>query len=125
MGRSVPRNIDRKGEHLSRCDVCGVMWLRSQLRRGRDSLLRCENDWAGRDAITLSELTANRAAAIARQLGTRQPADGAAPDTDSNGDNSSASSYTGETTRLVADDVYEGGAPTYANPGTRVGLPGF
>ncbi len=64
MSRSVPRNIDRKGEHLSRCDVCSVPYLRSALRRGRDGLLRCENDQPGRDELTLAELTANRAAAL-------------------------------------------------------------
>lgn len=125
MARTVPRNIDRKGQHLSRCDVCGSMWLRSALRRGRDGLLRCEQDWAGRDAVTLSELTANRAASIAMQLGSRPPADGAACDTDSNGDNSSASDYTGTSSRYTVGQVYDGAVPTYANPGTRVGLPGF
>jgi len=78
--RSVPHNIDRKGEHLSRCDVCGVMYLRSALSRGRDGLLRCDNDRPGRDAITLSELTAKRAAALASKLGLQRPADGAYPD---------------------------------------------
>jgi hypothetical protein len=112
MGRSIPRNIDRKGEHLSRCDVCGVMWLRSALTRGRDGLLRCENDRPGRDALTLAELTANRAAAIARQLGSRVVPDGACPDTDSQGRPNSSSSYTGTTRRRTADDVYNGNVPT-------------
>ena len=68
MTRSVPRNIDRKGEHLSQCDVCGVMYLRSALSRGRDSLLRCVNDRPGRDELTLAELTAARAAALSARL---------------------------------------------------------
>lgn len=80
MGRSVPRNIDRKGEHLSRCDVCGTPYLRSALRRGRDGLLRCSDDLPGRDAVTLSELTAQRAAGLAQRLGNISPADGAVPD---------------------------------------------
>lgn len=112
MSRSVPRNIDRKGEHLSRCDVCGVMYLRSALRRGRDNLLRCENDRPGRDELTLAELTAARAAAISQQLGARSPADGAVCDTDSQGRPSSSSSYTGPTRRYTADDVYGGDPPT-------------
>lgn len=124
MGRSVPRNITRKGEHLSKCDVCGVMYLRSALRRGRDGLLRCETDLPGRDELTLAELTAARAATLSRRLGTQSPADGAVPDTDSNGQPSSSSSYTGPTRRTSVDDVY-GTVPTYADPGTRVGLPGF
>lgn len=112
MGRSVPRNIDRKGEHLSRCDVCGVPFLRSALRRGRDGLLRCESDLPGRDELTLAELTSNRAAALSQRLGMTAPADGAAPDVDSNGRPSSTSSYTGPTRRLTAEDVFNGDVPT-------------
>lgn len=110
--RSVPRNIDRKGEHLSRCDVCGVPWLRSALRRGRDGLLRCENDLPGRDEFTLAELTSNRAAALSAQVGMTLPADGATPDVDSLGRPSSNSSYTGTTRRRTAEDVYNGDPPT-------------
>ena len=125
MSRSVPRNIDRKGEHLSRCDVCGVMWLRSALRRGNDGLLRCENDRPGRNELTLAQLTAARSAALAQRVGLRSVADGAAPDTDSAGLPSSGSSYTGETRRFTADEVYNGAEPTYDDPGTRLGLAGF
>ncbi len=112
MSRSVPRNIDRKGEHLSRCDDCGVMYLRSALRRGRDGLLRCENDRPGRDALTLAELTAARAAALSQQAGMASVADGAAPDVDSNGQPSSSSSYTGTTRRLTIEQAYNGSVPT-------------
>lgn len=112
MGRSVPRNIDRKGEHLSRCDVCGVPYLRSALRRGRDGLLRCESDLPGRDELTLAELTAERARALSAQVGATLPADGAVPDVDSSGQPSSASSYTGTTRRRTAEDVYNGDVPT-------------
>jgi hypothetical protein len=110
--RSIPRNVDRKGEHLSQCDVCGVMWLRSALRRGRDGLLRCESDQGGRDALTLAELTASRAAALSQRLGMQSIADGAAPDTDSNGVPNSGSSYTGPLRRRTAEDVYNGNVPT-------------
>lgn len=110
--RSVPRNIDRKGEHLSRCDVCGSMWLRSALRRGRDGLLRCEQDRPGRDELTLAELTAARAASLSAQLGMQSPADGAAPDVDSSGDPSSTSSYTGTARRLTITQAYNGSVPT-------------
>jgi hypothetical protein len=112
VSRSVPRNIDRKGEHLSRCDVCGVPYLRSALRRGRDGLLRCENDLPGRDELTLAELTAHRAAALSQKLGMTAPADGAVPDVDSEGRPSSSSSYTGTARRYTADDVYNGDVPT-------------
>lgn len=112
MGRSVPGNIDRKGEHLSRCDTCGVPYLRSALRRGRDGQLRCENDQPGRDELTLAELTSNRAAALSQKLGMTAPADGAVPDVDSAGDPSSGSTYTGTARRLTAEDVYNGNVPT-------------
>lgn len=112
MTRSIPRNIDRKGQHLSQCDVCGVMWLRSALSRGRDGLLRCENDRPGRDALTLSELTASRAAALSARLGAQSPADGATPDRDSDGDPSSGSSYTGATRRLTIEAAYDNDVPT-------------
>jgi hypothetical protein len=123
--RSVPRNIDRKGEHLSRCDVCAVMYLRSALRRGRDGLLRCENDRPGRDELTLAELTASRAASLSSRLGAQLPADGAVPDTDSNGQPNSSSSYTRSASRTTVEDVYNDEVPTYLSPGTRVNLPGF
>lgn len=110
--RSVPRNVDRKGEHLSRCDVCGVPWLRSALRRGRDGLLRCANDTPGRDELTLAELTASRAASLSRRLGMQSIGDGACPDVDSNGQPSSSSSYTGPTRRYTAEDVYNDNVPT-------------
>ena len=123
--RSVPRNIDRKGEFLSRCDVCSVPYLRSALQRGRDGLLRCANDRPGRDEVTLAELTASRAAALSRQLGMQSTADGAVPDTDSNGQPNSSSSYTHSARRTTVDDVYLDGAPTYLSPGTLVNKPGF
>ena len=122
---SVPRNLTRKGEHLSRCDVCGVSWLRSQLQRGRDGLLRCTNDRPGRDALTLAELTASRAASLSQRLGMQSIGDGAAPDTDSNGQPNSSSSYAGPTRRSSVEDVYASGVPTYADSGTRVGKAGF
>ncbi len=110
--RSVPRNIDRKGQYLSQCDVCGVMWLRSALSRGSDGLLRCENDRPGRNALTLSELTAQRASALAGHVTAHTPPDGSKPDVDSNGDASSTSSYTGNVRRRTASDVYNGNVPT-------------
>lgn len=123
--RSVPRNIDRKGEVLSRCDVCSVSYLRSALRRGTDGLLRCENDRPGRTELELAQLTAARAAALSQRLGQQPLADGAFPDVDSDGNNSSASQYTGSTSRDTVAEVYADGIPTYANPGTRNNYPGF
>lgn len=123
--RTVPRQIDRKGEFLSRCDVCGVPWLRSALRRGPDGLLRCEQDRPGRDELTLAMLTAARASTLSRRLGLASPADGAVPDVDSDGNPSSTSNYTRSARRTTVNDVYNDDVPTYADPGTRVGKPGF
>jgi len=125
MTRTVPRRVDRKGEHLSACDVCGAAWLRSSLKRGRDGLLRCPQDIAGRDEVTLAELTASRAAAISRRLGAQTPADGARGITDSNGNAVSEGTYTGPTKRTTLADVYASGVPTYTNPRTRTDLDGF
>lgn len=122
--RSVPRIISRKGEHLSACGVCGVPFLRSSLVRGRDNVLRCPEDAPGRDEQTLAELTAQRAAAIAARVSAITPADGAFPDTDENG-LPITSSYTGPVSRRTAEDVYNNDVPTYDDPGTLVGYPGF
>jgi hypothetical protein len=123
--RSVPRNIDRKGEVLSQCDICGSMWLRSALKRGKDNLLRCVHDQPGRDERTLSELTAARASVLSQRLGLQSIADGARPDVDSTGQPSSSSGYTGVTRRYTVSEVYDGAVPTYANPGTKNNYPGF
>lgn len=88
------------------------MYLRSALRRGRDGLLRCENDLPGRDALTLAEITARRASALSAHVGARSVADGAVPDVDSTGQPSSSSSYTGSTRRLTIEQAYQGDVPT-------------
>lgn len=123
--RSVPRNIDHRGDVLSKCDVCASMFLRSTLRRGRDGLLRCEDDRPGRNELELAELTAARAAALSQRLGRQTLVDGAVPDTDSTGQVSSSSSYTGPVSRRTVSDVYNGDVPTYADPGTKNNFQGF
>jgi len=125
MAQSVPRNIYHRGDYLSRCDCCGTMWLRSALRRGRDGLLRCEQDRPGRSELELAMLTAARASALASRAGLRTPSDGAVPDVDSTGQVSSSSSYTGTTRRRTVEEVYNGAVPTYDNPGTLVDKDGF
>lgn len=123
--RSVPRNIDHRGDVLSKCDTCGSMFLRSALRRGRDGLLRCEDDRPGRNELELAELTAARAAALSRRIGQLPIVDGPVPDTDSTGQVSSSSSYTGPVSRRTVADVYHNGIPTYDDPGTLVDKDGF
>jgi hypothetical protein len=62
---------------------------------------------------------------LAQRLGAQSPADGAVPDTDSDGNPNSSSSYTHSARRTTVADVYASGVPTYASPGTLVGKPGF
>lgn len=109
--RSIPRNVMRKGEHLSRCGVCATPFLRSALTRREDGVLVCVNDRAGRSESTLARLTSERAAAISQQASASLPADGAFPDLDSSGNPSSSSSYTGPVRRYTAEDVYNGTPP--------------
>jgi hypothetical protein len=125
MGRTVPANINHRGDYLSMCADCGAMWLRSALRRGRDGLLRCENDRPGRNALELAELTAARASALSAALGRQTSNDGAVPDVDSTGQVSSSSSYPGTSRRRTVEEVYAEGVPTYADPGTKNNFPGF
>jgi len=110
--RTIPRSIDRKGEHLSRCDVCGCMWLRSSLMRGQDGLLRCPQDKDGRDEVTLAALTASRAADLSRRFGASTAADGAYPHTNADGTPVTDGGYTGPVSRRTAEDVYQDGVPT-------------
>jgi len=44
------------------CDICGALWHRGKMRRKRDGLWYCPDDFPGRDSLTLSEGNANQAA---------------------------------------------------------------
>lgn len=105
------------------CDVCGVVYLRSSLRRGSDGLLRCPEDAKGRSELELAEATARQAAAVAARVAAQTPADGARPDLDSN--DQPAVPYAGPTSRRTVEDVYPDGVPTYADPGTLNNYEGF
>jgi hypothetical protein len=59
------------GDRAALCDTCGVRYLRSQLARGPDGMLRCTgagtmNDARGRTAYELGELEAQAAAGEAQ-----------------------------------------------------------
>lgn len=60
--KTIPSKWSRawRGDYECTCDVCGVRWRRSQLKRKADGLLYCPDDMDGRDAVTLSELNASR-----------------------------------------------------------------
>ncbi len=56
-----------KGDFSANCDICGVLWRRSELTRKADGLLYCPDDADGRDAVTLNDLNARAAEAIGTQ----------------------------------------------------------
>lgn len=123
MARTIPANIKEHGHYTSKCDVCGSMWLRRDLRRGRNGQLRCPDDWAGRDELELAELTAMSAAAVAAAQAAQLPADGASPHLGSDG--TPGEPYTGPTRRTTGDDIFNGNEPSYFDSGTLLGLDGF
>lgn len=53
-------DFSNRGDYSSRCDVCGVRYPRSQLRRKPDGLLYCQDDAEGRDKATLARLNSSR-----------------------------------------------------------------
>ena len=59
------------------CDVCGVLWPRAKLKKKRDGLWHCPDDFPGKDSVTLSEGNAN---AASRPRGHKQYPDGASQD---------------------------------------------
>lgn len=80
IGRHLPGDLPRN-DVKSRCDYCGVMYYRSQLRRDRSGFLACEEDYGG-DVVSLSE---GNAAAAQRLTGPENVRDAGAvypPDTD-------------------------------------------
>lgn len=44
----------KRGDRQAQCDICKVVWYRSQLTRKADGLLYCPDDLPGRDPVTLS-----------------------------------------------------------------------
>lgn len=56
VSRRLPQDQQRGGSVAS-CDLCGVLWYRSKLTRGRDGLLRCPDD-AEQDPVALTEANA-------------------------------------------------------------------
>ena len=59
VGKHHPRN---KPLGTFTCDICGVLWQRHMLRKKRDGLWYCPDDFDGRVSITLSEGNAAAAA---------------------------------------------------------------
>jgi hypothetical protein len=65
VGRHWPKRAPR-GDFSAECDICGVVWRRSQLELKADGFLYCPDDVSGRDIVTLNE--GNVAAARAREM---------------------------------------------------------
>lgn len=55
VGRHHPRG---KPIGTFTCDTCGVLWHRHEMRRKRDGLWYCPDDYPGKDSVTLSEQAA-------------------------------------------------------------------
>lgn len=69
IGLQRPADSPR-GDYATRCDYCGVRWLRSKLRRDASGLLACPDE-TGADMVTLS-----RANAAAARRPQPKPTDG-------------------------------------------------
>ena len=67
--RRYPARIGPRGERKQRCDACGIMYLRSTMRRMPNGMLWCEDE-TGRDEVTLDRLNAAGAAQV---RGNRPP----------------------------------------------------
>lgn len=63
IGRQWPKRAPW-GDFSAECDICGVLWRRSQLIRKADGFLYCPDDAAGRDVVTLNEGNAAAAAQL-------------------------------------------------------------
>lgn len=63
IGRKRPKRSPR-GDVTSMCDICGIAYLRSELVRDGAGKLKCKDEGSGRDAVTLSRLTAQNAARL-------------------------------------------------------------
>lgn len=44
-----------RGDAHAMCDICGVNWLRSKLRRSTDGRLHCPDEGTGMDQVECSE----------------------------------------------------------------------
>ena len=63
--RTIKRHLSRRrprGDYEALCDLCGVMWHRSKMRKDAAGRLRCPDDIRGRDPVTLARLNAEAAA---------------------------------------------------------------
>jgi len=114
MPRTIPL-IPQKGDYLSKCDDCGIPYLRRDLRRGSDGKLRCPVDAPGRNELELARESAENVAMHAMSKDTT-PADGAAPLLDTDG-NPVVSDYEGPIARFTMEEVYLDNPPeTFADP---------
>lgn len=59
--RTVGRRHTSKAKATFTCDICGVLWPSTKLRKRRDGFWACPDDYPGRDSVTLAELNAAHA----------------------------------------------------------------
>ena len=63
MSLTIPRRIElRRGDYRATCQTCGFVWMRSDMRRDADGLLRCPDDDDGEATIALMQGNAEAAA---------------------------------------------------------------
>lgn len=65
VGKRWPATAPR-GDHQALCEICGVQWRRSQLRRDGDGLLVCPDEGKGRAEGELNLANAQAAKGIRR-----------------------------------------------------------
>ena len=70
IGRHIPKGT-RDVEAL--CDICGVHWPRSRLRRSTDGRLHCPDEGMGMDAVECSESDAEAVADRPDRRGDMEP----------------------------------------------------
>jgi hypothetical protein len=66
IGRRLPAGS--RGDRTETCDICGVKWLRSKLRRDGSGRLACPDDFDHNDEVTLDRENAALAAEEPRAL---------------------------------------------------------
>ena len=67
MSLSIPRQYPGRapaGERQAECDYCGCKFYRSTMRRDAAGFLRCEDDFDGKDTVTLDRENAANAASV-------------------------------------------------------------
>lgn len=76
--RTIGRRIapGHRQDFHAHCDICGVLWYRSQLRLDGAGRLVCPDEGPGLDEVTLAEMDADILARAAQRRGSREKLSG-------------------------------------------------